>query len=125
MTSRARLFGSSSYQNKWNVQMELRMNDDNLYPRNGAYRPQQPTEQKQDDAKEQAQTIKLLPILQELVERFEERIKFYGDVDAISTDYLTDPAEHMHIVYGNKVAKMNLQTELNYVKELIEEHTNQ
>jgi hypothetical protein len=96
--------------------------DDNLYPRNGAFRPTQPIQQQIEAQKEEAQTIAALPVLKELVERWRDRVEFFGSLDSVPDEVLADTELFMHTVAGNKVAKLNLQAELDFIEELIEQH---
>lgn len=98
------------------------MDSDNLYPRNGAYRPKEPTEQVLEKQKEETQTVKALPLIAEIIKRFEGRVEFYGSIDAVPEDVLTLPDEFMHLVAANKLTKAMLQAELDYLKELVAQY---
>lgn len=97
--------------------------DDNLYPRSGAYRPLEPTNQILEKQKIEAQVVKALPLIQELLTRFEEKVAFFKSIDSVPEDVLTIPDEFMHIVAANKLVAGMLEAELNYMRELVEEHS--
>ena len=99
------------------------MDSDNLYPRSGAYRPMEPRNQQLLNQMENVQVVKALPLIQDIIKRFEERVSFYGSIDAVPEDVLTLPDEFMHLVAANKLTKSLLQAELEYLKELVEAHT--
>jgi len=98
------------------------MDSDNLYPRSGAYRPTEPSTQVADRAKESAQTLKAMPIIEDLLIRFEEKIAFYGSVESVPEEVLTIPDEFMHIVAANKIIKGLLEAELDYLRDLVKTH---
>lgn len=97
------------------------MDSENLY-RSSAYRPSEPASQKVEKVKEKAQTVAALPLISAIVERFEDRVKFYGSIDAVPEDVLTLPDEFMHLVAANKLTRSLLQAELEYLKELLSEY---
>lgn len=95
--------------------------DDNLYPKSG-YRPSEPTLQQIEKAKEAAQVQKALPLIQDILDRFAEKIEFYKSVDSVPEEVLTFPDEFMHYIATNKLVASMLQAELDYLNELVEVH---
>lgn len=98
------------------------MDSGNLYPNHGANRITVPVQQQVEEATEQSQTVKALPILRDLITRFENRVKFYNTLDSIPEDVLTLPDEFMHLVAAHKLTGQMMQAELDYIKELVEDH---
>lgn len=99
------------------------MDEVNLYPSSGAYRPQELVKRKREAKNEEAQAAQMLPLIKEIVQRFEERIKFYASVDSIPAEVLLDPAETMHVLAANKQTKQILEAETEYLKGMIDDFT--
>jgi len=63
-----------------------------------------------------------MPIIEDLLIRFEEKIAFYGSVESVPEEVLTLPDEFMHIVTANKIIKGLLEAELDYLQDLVKTH---
>lgn len=99
------------------------MQEDNLYPNDGEFFGVQVSdEQTQDKEREQQEVIGSIPVLNEIVKRFDDRIEFFGSVRAYPDDVKTDPAKFMHTVAANDILVANLESERDYIKGLIDEY---
>lgn len=97
--------------------------EDNLYTNDGRYFTlTEPADQRKEGADEEGQTHAILPLLRELLERFDSRITFYDSVSSVPEDVMTSPDEFMHTVAANKLAKNNLILERDYIQGLIDKH---
>lgn len=54
--------------------------EDNLYPSSGAYRPQELAKRKREAKNEEAQAAQMLPLIKDIVKRFEERVTYTDSV---------------------------------------------
>jgi hypothetical protein len=99
------------------------MDDDNLMPNDGAvFSLREPEQQSVDRKKEKAQTLEALPVLKDLLERLNERIAFYGSVDAIPDEVKTDPKQFLIVHNANELTRDNLRSEVEWINGLVEEH---
>lgn len=95
---------------------------DDTPPIQGAWRPVEPVAQQLEKLKTDAQVVKALPLIQDILDRFNEKVEFFKSVESIPEDVLTLPDEFMHIVAANKLVASMLQAELNYLEDLVAEH---
>lgn len=99
------------------------MNPDDMYPNDSSYfLPQEPPEQVSERRKEKAKTLQNQTILRELIIRLEERIAFYGSVDAMPNEAKTDPVKFMYIHNANQLTRDNLRAEKEYIESLLDTH---
>lgn len=95
------------------------MNDDDVYINDGTYfLPREPKEQKIDRTRERAQTTEQRKILEELINRWEERIEFYESVHAIPDEVKLNPELFMKVVTVNKEIVDILLAEKQYIESL-------
>lgn len=100
--------------------------DDNIYPNDGApFLPTEPEEQQIEQGEEKAQVLQALPIIQDIVDRFDARIKALDSVDAIPADVQTNPTDFMHFVASNRLTKANLIAEKEWLEDLIDMYSTQ
>lgn len=97
---------------------------DNLMPKSGQYFgiPQEDQDLISERQTESAKVFNALPLIQEILDRFEERIAFYSSVDSIPEEIHTKPDEFMHAVAANKLAKDNLISEKEYLEGLLDDN---
>ena len=97
------------------------MNDD-LYPNDGQFFggvPLEPIDQAIERKQEKAKSLEKENILQDLLERWQEKIKFYESVRAIPEEVKLDPETFMRAVSANAVIVEVLEAELQYIESLI------
>jgi hypothetical protein len=80
----------------------------------------EPEDQKQARIDERDNVFQAYPVLEGVIARLTERIKFYESIDSITDT--SDPATFMHQVEANRLTKINLTSELIYLEELIKAH---
>lgn len=98
---------------------------DDLMPNDGSFMggvPPEPPEQDIERKKEKARTLEVLPVLKNIVEYFEDRISFYGSVDAIPLEDKKDPIRFMNMHNANELVRENLRQEKEYIEGLIDTH---
>lgn len=96
---------------------------DNLYPNDGQYfSPTEPKDQREAREAEENELFSALPLIKAMIGRLEERITFYGSVESVPDDVLVHPEEFMHVVAANKLVKQNLESEKDFLEDLVQEH---
>ena len=95
--------------------------DNNLYPNDGQVYAE-PKDQIDEKNQEANEVLSALPLINEMLERFNQRIAFYSSVDSIPEEVQTKPDEFMHVATANKLVKDNLEQEKNYLEGLINEY---
>lgn len=98
---------------------------DDVYPSDGTYisgSKKEPPEQDVERKKEKARTLESLPLLKEIIQRLEERIEFYGSVDAMPKELKTSPTKFMNMHNTNELVRENLKMEKEYLQDLIDTH---
>ena len=99
------------------------MQDDNVYPNQGDYfAPIAPEEQEREQQIEKADVISGMPVIQKVIEHFNERILFYSQVQSISDEVMTNPDEFMHAVATNKLTVNCLVNEKERLEGLVKEY---
>ena len=98
--------------------------EDNLYPTQGEhFQPNtEPEEQSIERQKEKAATLQALPVLQELVEHFDERIEFRNQLSSVEVDLEQDPALHQKMCAVNQLLAEQLRQEKQFIEDLLEVH---
>lgn len=92
---------------------------DELYPNDGSYyQPTEPAEQIQERKEEKGKVKEGIRLLEDVIERFEERIRFYDSVNSVPGEFRIDPAEFMHRVEANDLTKQNLIVEKTWLEGL-------
>jgi len=92
---------------------------EDLYPNDGThYEPSVPEEQKREENAEKAKVQEGIQLLEEIISRWDERIRFYDSLDSINVDVDTRPAQHRETVRANKQTKANLLVEKDYLEGL-------
>lgn len=98
------------------------MHNDNIYPNSGEpFILTTPSKQKSDEEARLHATLAQLPLLQETVDKFNERIAFYDSVNSVPADVMTNPEVFMHIVAANKLTRDNLTAERDIILQRIKE----
>lgn len=80
--------------------------------------PTEPEEQVKERKEEQAKVMKGIAMLEEIIERMEQRITFYDTVSSIEVDVTTHPEEHLRAVIAAKQTKENLIQEKEWIENL-------
>lgn len=97
--------------------------DGSLYPNDGRYfLPTEPNDQQKSRDSEANDVLSAIPVLNDILKRFEERIAFYGSVDSIEVDLEQDPATHQKLVEVGRLMKANLNQEKAIIEDLIKEY---
>lgn len=97
--------------------------EDDMYPNDGVYfLPKEPKDQVIARQKEKAETLEAIRVLEEAIARFEDKIKFYGSVDAMPVEVKTDPAKFMNMHNSNQMTRDNLVVEKEYLEDLLKRH---
>lgn len=96
---------------------------DDLYPRDGAFfQPAQPEDQVKEEQIERAKAKSAIPMLKEIVSRFDTKIAFYDSLDSIDVGIDTDPATFQKIHAANRLTRDNLKAEKHYLESLIDQY---
>lgn len=99
------------------------LDTDNLMPGGGApWLPTEDQEQKNELLTEKANVFNALPLIQEIIGRFEEKIKFYESVKSIPNELKANPEAFMHMAVANEQTVVSLVGEKNYLEGLLDEY---
>lgn len=99
------------------------MQEDNAYPNDSTFFwASEPEEQKIARKKETAQTLEAISVLQELVDRLNERITFYNSNTTIPDDVRTDPTKFLILHNCYTLVAKTLFSEKEYIEDLISSH---
>jgi len=99
------------------------LQSDDVMPNDGTYFvPRVPEEQEIAVKKQKAHTLEALPIIKEFMARLDERIAFYGSVDAIPDEVKTKPEQFLIVHNANELTRDNLRSEKEYMTSLMEQH---
>lgn len=95
---------------------------DDLMPNDGTYfAPKVPEEQKSEIDTENIKAKAAEPVINDLIERFKERISYYKSVDSVDSSVLTVPDEFMHVIAANKIVAESLAAELDHLEGLLKQ----
>jgi hypothetical protein len=96
---------------------------DDMYPRDGSfYQAPEPDSQLQEKQEERARVKSAIPMLNDLISRFDERIAFYSSIDSIPADPTKSPAAFQRLVAANRLVKDTLVSEKEYLEALRDEY---
>ena len=99
------------------------MDEDNLYPNDSSYfLPREPQDQTIARKKERAQTLEAMDVLQDHIERIEERIAFYEKNSSIPDEVRANPKEFLIMSNAHMLTVRLLNSERDYLKGLIDDH---
>lgn len=99
------------------------MDSEDLYPNDSSYwLPSEPREQKIARKKEQAKTLEAVNVLKEIVKRLDERIEYFGTVDAIPDEVKYDPTAFLNMHNANQMVRNCLRSEKEYIESIIDAH---
>jgi hypothetical protein len=82
----------------------------------------EPVEQKKERKDEKAKVQGGRALLEEMIERWEEKVMFYDSVDSIPSEVRGDAQKFMLTVNVNALTKQNLLGELNYLEALRDQY---
>ncbi len=97
------------------------MNEDDIYPLDGAAFLSEPREQVDERNKEKGKALAALPLLEDIIERLQNRIDYYGSVDAIPDDVKVDPKAFLIIHNANELTRNNLRAEKENLEGMIDD----
>lgn len=97
------------------------MQEDNVYPTNGAFFA--PAEQAEEIERERDQVLSSAPQIREIIEDLRKTAQALDSVSAIDQSVLTSPDEFMHVVAANQIAKTILDKKVNDLTLKYEAHT--
>lgn len=96
------------------------MESDDVMPNDGTYFfPREPKDQAIARKKENAQAIEKENVLKDLLERWEEKIKFYSSTTSFSDEVKLDPEKLARLVIAYAEVTTVLEAEREYVQSLI------
>lgn len=98
---------------------------DDLYPNDSTFLggvPLEPHEQTVARKKEKAQTLQVLPVLKDVVKKLEEKIEFFGSVDAMPASLKTKPTKFMNQHNANELTRNNLREIKEWIEDLLDAH---
>ena len=96
---------------------------DDLYMNDGSYyQPEEPAMQILERQEERSKATAAVPLLKDLVKRFDERIAFYDSVESIDVTMLADEKRFMRQWEANKLTKDNLILERDYLRDLLDRY---
>lgn len=100
------------------------MDDDNLYPLDGgAFVPTEPLEQKQERDLEKGKALAALPLLEDIIARFDEQIALLGDIDSIPQSTRADEKMLLANFHANDISKRFLVGQKEWLEGLIDDYT--
>lgn len=96
--------------------------DDDIMPNDGSFfNPfQEPPEQKLARRKEQARALEVKPVIENIIQHFNERIAYRDTIESLAVDLLDDPAMHQKKCEVNELLKLALMEEKQMLEELLE-----
>lgn len=95
------------------------MHNDNLYPTSSAFLPQEPLEQAEARDQEKGKVFDSFPLIQEVIDHFEERIKLRDSLKAIPVDLEEDTELYRRRHAVNDMLAAALHEEKTYLEELV------
>jgi hypothetical protein len=100
------------------------MEEDNVYPNDSSqyFMPREPAEQIIERKKEKAQTLEALNEFRAIVNRLEERIRFYESVANIPDEIRTKPDEFLIMHNTHTLMVRTLTSEKEYIEGLLNAH---
>jgi hypothetical protein len=100
------------------------LQEDNIYPLDGApFAPTEPVDQVNDRNAEKAKLMEALPLVQDIIDRFKEKIAFFGSVDSIPEAVKTKPKQFLIVHNANELTRDNLRAEMEWLEGLLEDYT--
>ena len=98
---------------------------DDIYPNdgNGFRLLQEPAEQKTDIQEEKAEVYESLPLLEKIIEHFDEQIRVLGDIDGIPRQTMLDKEQVLVVLNANDVARRFLLGEKGWLEDLVSDYT--
>lgn len=97
------------------------MEEDNLYPNDSSYfSVREPEEQVRDRKKEKAKALQGQAMIKEIVSHLENRIDFYGSVDAMPEEVKLDANAFLLAHNANELTRDNLRSEKEYFESLLD-----
>lgn len=96
--------------------------DDDLLPNDGSlFDPMaEPVEQAVERKKEKAKTLEALPIINEVIQHFQERIDYQDKLSSIQVDISADPALHQKAFEVKRLLRKALAEEKQLLEDLLE-----
>lgn len=104
------------------------MEDDNIYPNEGeayALLQGEPKAQKEDRQKEKGKVLAALPMLQDVIKRFQEQIDLLGDIDSIPSTTRSDQNMLLVNFHANDISRRFLRSQKEWLEGLIEDYLKQ
>ena len=95
------------------------MDDNEMLMRDGAYY-QEPVAQIKEKQIQRSKVKSAIPLLEDLIERFNGRVAFYSSIDSITTDITEHPEIFQQEVMANKLVRQLMQSEKEYLESLVE-----
>lgn len=98
------------------------MDDDNLIPNPTHYfLPSEDQALASERQQEKGEVRDALPVIKDIIERFNDRIAFYSSVDSIPETQQIDPAQFMIAHKTNQAMTGVLRAEKEYLESLLED----
>ncbi len=97
--------------------------EDDIYPNDGDAFALLADKQKQSRGKEKGKVLQALPMLTDIIKRFEEQITLLGNLDSIPRETRTDQAMLLVNFHANDIARRFLIGQKEWLEGLIEDYT--
>ncbi len=98
---------------------------EDLYPNDSTFLPGVPSEPKEQSIarkKEKAKTLEALPVIQDVIKHFEERISDRNKLDAITVSIDKDPLLFQKVFETNRLLIATLEEEKSLLEDLLDTH---
>jgi hypothetical protein len=102
------------------------MEDDNIYPLDGeafTLLKGEPEEQQQARTKEKGKVLQALPMLKDIIARFQEQIDLLGSLDSIPRETRTDQNMLLVNFHANDVSRRFLISQKEWLEGLIDDYS--
>lgn len=100
--------------------------EENMYPNNGEHFQAIPRseEQERQENVQKAKVLGALPLIDDILARFDARIKLYDSVSSITVDPNQEPEAFMRLFMTGQATKQNLIQERIWLASLRRQHSN-
>ena len=97
---------------------DLLPNDGEYYAAAEPFAPTEPEAQTRERALERSKATAALPLIQDLITRWQTRADFYDSIESIQASITDEPELFQRIHAANSVIKQGFEQEVEYQKQL-------
>lgn len=101
--------------------------EDDIYPNDGeafGVLAGEPPKQKQERNKEKGKVLQAMPMLKDIIARFQEQIDLLGDIDSIPSTTRSDQNMLLVNFHANDISRRFLRGQKEWLEGLIDDYNN-